>query len=146
MGKWDAFPKRFKILATMNMNEASLAIDVADLQVQAFFQAKPHRIDGPEIDCHSLSRARFCPQGEYHRCSMKLNNFAILSESQSPQREQITRRQKDRQILRAPDILHFAFCILHLSFLLFQWLGSSELNATVIDEVLLSQRLCQIVM
>jgi len=31
------------------------------------------------------------------------------------------------------------FCILHFSFLLFQWLCSSELNATVIDEAIPSR-------
>jgi len=34
--------------------------------------------------------------------------------------------------------LHFAFCILHFSFLLLQWLCSSEFSATAIDEAILT--------
>jgi len=41
-------------LATMDMNPASLGVDVTDLQMQRFIESESQRIDGPEIDEHSL--------------------------------------------------------------------------------------------
>ena len=39
----------------MNMNQAARRVDVTDLQVQSFVEPQAHRIDGPEVDEHSLS-------------------------------------------------------------------------------------------
>ena len=35
-------------LATMNMDDHPFAVDVADLQIQAFLDPQPQRVDGPE--------------------------------------------------------------------------------------------------
>ena len=35
-------------LATMHVDDHSLAVDVADLQIQTFLEPQPQRVDGPE--------------------------------------------------------------------------------------------------
>lgn len=79
-----------------------------------------------------ILKQNFCLREESHRCSMKFNNFEISSASQSSQRKQINRRQRDRQILRALDILHFAFVIFT-----FSMASVNALKATVINGAIL---------
>ena len=46
----------FGPFAAMNMDQSAIRIDVTDLQVQSFAQSQSHRIDGPEVNRHALTR------------------------------------------------------------------------------------------
>ena len=47
-GEWQK--SIFGSLAAMDVNHHALGIDIADLQVESFFQPQSERVDGPEVD------------------------------------------------------------------------------------------------